>query len=348
MARPEVGRLVLRAPNWLGDAVMAIPAMEAIRLGSPGAHLAVAAPASVAPLFSEVTSVRPDEVIVLSSKGKPARAAIAAGRFDACVLFPNSFRTGWDAKRAGIQERWGYGTAGRGWLLTNAVRKPPRRSALHQADYYRHLVRELGFDCGERAPSVAASPQSAERTESMLAKHRWPADARFVAVMPGAAYGQAKQWPPDRMAELVSRVVKEHNMRVIVLGAAADRPAARAIESWLRDRSPESVASVLDLTGQTSLGVLIGLLSRAVLCVSNDSGGMHVAAAIGTPVVAVFGPTDERITRPLGDHVVITEPVFCRPCMLRDCPIDHRCMKRISATRVTDAASERLRSGDAV
>jgi heptosyltransferase-2 len=132
-----------------------------------------------------------------------------------------------------------------------------------------------------------------------------------------------------------------------VAGAAHDRDAARAIESWLRARAPQAASRVLDLTGQTSLGALAGVLARAALCVSNDSGGMHLASALGRPVVAVFGPTDERSTRPAGDHDLIVEPVFCRPCMLRDCPIDHRCMKRIPVERVFAAAAARLKGGGA-
>jgi heptosyltransferase-2 len=132
----------------------------------------------------------------------------------------------------------------------------------------------------------------------------------------------------------------------VLAGASHDQPAARAIESWLRARAPETVARVLNLVGQTSLGTLSGVLARAALCISNDAGGMHLASALGRPVVAIFGPTDERSTRPAGDHDLIVEPVFCRPCMLRDCPIDHRCMKRITVDRVFDAASRRLTRSD--
>lgn len=338
--RPSNARVLLRAPNWLGDAVMALPAMSALRAAFRGSHLTVAAPASVAALFDENTAVAPDNVLVLSAGRRAERAALAAGHFDTCVLFPNSFRTAWDAKRAGIANRWGYGSAGRSWLLTRAVRKP--RERCHQADYYRALVRGLDVSCDEGPPVISASSTSLDRADALLRQHRWPAAATFVAVMPGAAYGQAKQWPAERMAEVASRLVRERGTRCVVLGGAGDRPASRAIESWLREHAPKESSFVLDLTGETTLGALVGLLSRAQLCVSNDSGGMHVAAALGRPVVAVFGPTDERVTKPLGDHAVITEPVFCRPCMLRDCPIDHRCMKRISVDRVFEAAASRV------
>ncbi|HXT71714.1 MAG TPA: lipopolysaccharide heptosyltransferase II [Vicinamibacterales bacterium] len=340
-------RLLVRAPNWLGDAVMAIPAMAAIRAASADAHLTVAAPASVAALFQENTPVRQDAVLTLPEKSRDVSTALAAGSFQTSILFPNSFRSAWQMKRAGIPERWGYGAASRGWLLTRAIARPSGKGPLHQADYYRELVRALEIDCEDAAPSLAPSESSLAAADNLLRRHRWPAGTRFVAVMPGAAYGEAKQWPASRMAEVVARLVRECGVRCLVLGAAGDRSAARAIESSLRERAPQEAPFVLDLTGQTSLGVLVALLSRAATCVSNDSGGMHVAAALGRPVVAVFGPTDERTTRPIGNHAVITESVFCRPCMLRDCPIDHRCMKRIDAGRVFDAAASRLAASGA-
>lgn len=341
-------RILVRAPGWLGDAVMAIPAMAAIRRAHPEAHLTVAAPPSVAALFTQATPVKQDAILALPARNREIGKAIASGNFETGILFPNSFRSAWQMKRAGIAERWGYRAAGRGWLLTRAVARPPRKAHVHQADYYRALVRGLGISCSDAPPAIAPSPWSLQQADELLRRHHWPPGTRFVAMMPGAAYGEAKQWPANRMAEVAARLVREHDVRCLILGAESDRPAARAIESWLRERAPKEASSVLDVTGRTSLGVLVGLLSRATACVTNDSGGMHVAAALNRPVVAVFGPTDERATRPIGNHAVITEPVFCRPCMLRDCPIDHRCMKRIEPSRVFNALSARLgSSGDA-
>jgi heptosyltransferase-2 len=144
------------------------------------------------------------------------------------------------------------------------------------------------------------------------------------------------------VAEVIARLARERGVTSIVFGAAHDRDVARAIESWLRAHAPDMAARFIDLVGRTSLGALIGAIARTRAFVSNDSGAMHLAAALGRPVVAVFGPTDERATRPIGPHEVITEPVFCRPCLLRDCPIDHRCMRRISVDAVYDAVVRRL------
>jgi len=334
-------RIVVRPPNWLGDAVLALPAISAIRRRYPDAHVTIAAAPAVAAVFREQTLVHPNRVIDLPAESRAAIAALQGGGFDLGILFPNSFRSAWQLRRAGVKERWGYATSGRRWLLTRRS-SPDKPKHLHQADYYRALVRGLDIDCGDDAPRIEPTGPSFERASAMLTERHVPADVALAGFAPGAAYGQAKQWPPDRMAATIAALVRDHDTTCLVLGAAYDKPAARAIESWLRAHAPETMARVIDLVGRTSLGALVGLIARCRVFVSNDSGAMHLAAAIGRSVVAIFGPTDERVTRPLGDHDVLTEPVFCRPCLLRDCPIDHRCMKRIPAERVIAAAVARL------
>lgn len=333
-------RLVIRPPNWLGDAVMALPAMAALRRQWPSTHITVAGAPAVAALFREHTDLSPDRVLDLPRETRGAVAMLVGEAFDAGILFPNSWRSAWQFWRAGIPERWGYAVSGRGVLLTRRVRRA--RGALHQADYYRALVTGLGLRCDDAPPRLTPHVPSAERALALLRQHGVPDDAEIVGMAPGAAYGQAKQWPPDRMAHVASMLARERQARVVVVGASHDRDAARAIESWLRVHAPDVAGRVINLTGRTSLGALVGVVARAQAFVANDSGAMHVAAALGRPVVAIFGPTDERATRPLGNHRVITVPVFCRPCMLRDCPIDHRCMKRIHADTVLDATRAAL------
>jgi heptosyltransferase-2 len=339
-ARP--GRVVVRPPNWLGDAVLALPAMAAVREAFAGAHLAVAAPPVVAALFAEHTDARPDQIIALPSRTRDAVARLRAGRFEVGILLPNSFRSAWMFRRAGIPERWGYSTAGRGWVLTRRVRTPGRRDDPHQAEYYRVLVRGLGLPCDGRLPHVGASDAGLRQAGDLLASAGWDGVRPLVGLAPGAAYGQAKQWPPARVAAVVARLVRDAGATCVVVGAGHDRDAAREIESWLDAEAPDARTHLIDLVGRTSLGALAGVAARTDVFVSNDSGAMHLAAAVGRPVVALFGPTDERATRPLGDHDVLTAPAFCRPCLMRDCPIDHRCMKRIAATRVYDAVVARL------
>lgn len=262
---------------------------------------------------------------------------LAAAGFDAALLLPNSFRAAWTARRAGIPERWGYAANLRGWLLTRAIRRPARRH-VHQSEYYAELVRGLGIDVPESLPRVTVRADTAERAAALLVRHGVDMSQPIVGFAPGAAYGHAKRWPPQRVAEVVVRLSESRLATCVLVGAGADRDAAREIESSL----PAHVRP-LNLIGRTDLRLLAGVLARCAAFVSNDSGAMHLAAAIGVPVVAIFGPTDDRVTSPLGDHDVLVRPVFCRPCMLRDCPIDHRCMKRIAAAAVFDAVVGRLR-----
>ena len=325
-------RLVVRAPNWLGDAVMALPAMSAVRHAHPAATLAVAAIPAVAPLFEEKTGTAPDEVLRIADRRKESDV-LRAGRYEAILLLTNSFRTAFTARQAGIGERWGYGGGLRGWALTRAMPRP--RRTLHQSEYYLELTRALGMEGGDELPRVVATPPSTARAADLLDREGVHDGTPLVGIAPGAAYGHAKRWPPRRMADLIVRLARERATTAVLVGAAGDRPAGREIESFL----PADVR-VVNLIGRTDLRVLIGLLARCAAFVSNDSGAMHLAAAAGVPVVAIFGPTDERVTAPRGyrgKHEVLVHPVFCRPCMLRECPIDHRCMKGISVDAVLAA-----------
>lgn len=343
MASPS--RIVVRPPNWLGDAVMALPALGTIRQHFPQDHLTVAAVPAVAAIFREDTDAAPDAVIELPRTSRAAIARLEGEAFDIGILFPNSFGSAWQFWRAGIGERWGYARSGRGLLLTRKSRPSGPRGP-HQSDYYRALVGGLGISCAADAlPRIQPRLPSRERADGLAAQHHIAPGTRLLGVAPGAAYGQAKQWHPDRVAEAMRQVLLSRPVTAVIVGASHDREAARAIESWFRTHAPELGRRVVNLTGCTSLGALVALVARMSAFLSNDSGAMHLAAASGCPVVAVFGPTDERATRPLGHHTVMTASVFCRPCMLRECPIDHRCMTRVSSERVAQALIELIDAG---
>jgi heptosyltransferase-2 len=336
ISRSSIARLVIRAPNWLGDAVMALPAMAAVRALSPSTFITVAAQPSIAPLFQEETIAGADAVLTIPEPTRES-ALLREGRFDAALLLPNSFRVGWAAWRAGVPDRWGYRTGLRGPLLTRRAPRP--RGRLHQAEYYQKLVRALEFGGApsRTVPAVAVRPETRARADALIEGAGVARTATLVGFAPGAAYGHAKRWPPSRVAEVVARLARERGVVCILVGAAGDRDAGREVESTL----PAGVA-VVNLIGRTDLRTLAGVLARCSGFVSNDSGAMHLAAALGVPVAAIFGPTDERATAPLGTHDILVHHVFCRPCMLRDCPIDHRCMKGITADAVFDVVSRRL------
>ena len=327
---PEA-RLVVRAPNWLGDAVMALPALAAVRKAHTGT-LVLAARPTIAPIFTEDTPARPDEILVVEQARESAQ--LREAKADAILLLPNSFGSAWNASRAGIAERWGFRAGGRGWMLTRGVRRP--RGRVHHVDYYLALARGLGFDAPDGTPRLSARPATLEHADALLARHGAGPGMRLVGFAPGAAYGHAKRWPPDRVAAVIAGLAR-HGAVAVLVGAAADRDTARAIESSL-----PAGTRVVDLVGRTTLRQLVGVVARCAAFVSNDSGAMHVAAALGVPLTAIFGPTDERVTSPGGRADVIVRDVFCRPCLLRECPIDHRCMKRIDVDTVLRSVTGHL------
>lgn len=346
LVKPTVARFVVFAPNWLGDAVMALPAIADVRRAAPDASLTIAARPAIAPLFSMVPGV--DDVVVLGKRGREAfswkaREKDSRPLFDTAILLPNSFHTALTTWRAGVPERWGYRTDWRRPLLTRAVDPPV---GVHQVEYYQHLVRALGLlDPSPFPPPFPGQPhiEISEELRAIgvneLKGAGWDGTRPLVALGPGAAYGSAKRWPPVSFAELV-RALANDGIQSVMVGGRADLPVARQIEAALG--APRDGDAVLNLMG-TDLPTLAGILRACRAIVSNDSGAMHLGAALGIRVTAVFGPTNERLTRPAGDgHVVLTSPVWCRPCMMRECPIDHRCMRGVGVDRVVGAVRQML------
>ena len=332
-------RLVILSPNWLGDAVMALPAIADVRRAAPGASITIAARPAIAPLFQLVPEA--DATLVLATPPAIAGgfgwralgAELAGGGFDAALLFPNSMHAALLVSRAGIPERWGYRTGWRGRLLTRAI---PRPSGLHQVSSYQHLADALGFPAGPSQPRVRVPPEATSAATRLLSADGWDGVAPLVAFAPGAAYGGAKRWPPSYFGELAAAFAAD-GVRGVMVGSAADAPTAAEVA---RHAGP---ARVIDLVGRTDLSTLAGVLALCRTLVTNDSGAMHLAAAAGVRVTAVFGPTDETATRPLGEtHAILTHPVWCRPCMLRECPLDHRCMRGVGVADVLASARRAL------
>jgi heptosyltransferase-2 len=317
-------RLIVFAPNWLGDAVMALPAVADVRRALPDATIHLAARAPIAPLACLVPGV--EHTLILSARSADS-GVLAAGGYDAALLFPNSFNSAWTAWRAGIANRWGYRGDGRSLLLTRAVPTPVR---VHQAEYYQRLTTVLGFPPGPLEPRLDVSSELRAAGCGRLSAAGWDGSQPLVAVAPGAAYGGAKRWPAVKFASTIDALADE-DVRSVLIGAAADRAAGdevlRAAQSRLRP---------LNLIGATDLPALAGVLVHCSGLVTHDSGAMHFAAALGVNVTAVFGPTNERETRPLGRAraSVVHTDVWCRPCMLRECPLTHRCMTRIAVDDV--------------
>jgi heptosyltransferase-2 len=341
-------RLVILSPNWLGDAVMALPAIADVRRGARDMSLTIAARLAIAPLFRLVPDV--DETIVLS---KPAAVGdVLAWRslgheltgkgFDAALLLPNSMHAAVLVSRAGIPERWGYRAGLRGSLLTRAI---PRPAGQHQVSFYQQLVSALGFPNHAVAPSIRVAQDARDLAMRLLLGDGWDGRTPLVALAPGAAYGGAKRWPPQNFGELASALATD-GVACVMVGSAADAATASEVArafSGHRQRLRGADRPLHNLVGRTDLSTLAGILTLCRTLVTNDSGAMHLAAAAGIGVTALFGPTDDRATRPLGDeHSVLTHPVWCRPCMLRECPLDHQCMRGIGVAAVLASARRSL------
>jgi heptosyltransferase-2 len=326
-----VRRLVVFAPNWLGDTVQALPAVADVRRSMHDATITMAARRSIAPLFELVSGV--DDVIVLNGPIGRDVEDLRAHRFDAALLLPNSFRAALAARRARIGERWGYRTECRGPLLTRAVTAQPD---LHQAVYYQHLVSALGIPSGPLEPRLLVPAAARETGAALLARAGWDGRSPVVAIAPGAAYGGSKRWPTQSFADLATALSRD-GVATVLVGSDRDRPVGAELIA-----SVGAGARPLDLVG-TDLAAMAGILVHCRALVSNDSGAMHFGAALGLPVTGIFGPTDERLTRPVGDaHAIITNPVWCRPCWLRECPLDHRCMRGIGVATVLAAVRRSL------
>jgi heptosyltransferase-2 len=341
----SVRRILVRGPNWIGDAVMCEPALRALRARFPQAEITLLVKPAVASLLRDHPAVT--RVLTYEERGRHAGWAgkfVLAGtlrrqRFDAAVLFQNAFEAALLAFLAGIPFRYGYATDGRRLLLTHAVEVPPRAKAEHQTAYYLRMLNPLGEAGADDAPRLYLSEEMRRAAEQRLAEFGVREGDMVIGLNPGSTYGGAKRWLPERFAETADRLVRQYrDLRpvVVIVGANGEEALGQSIAARM------SVKPVL-MAGATTVAELMGIIRRCRLFVTNDTGPMHIAAAFGVPVAAIFGPTDWVRTAPFGaQHAVIRHPVDCAPCLLRECPIDHRCMTGIGVEQVVDAATRLL------
>ncbi len=330
----SIARVCVRATNWLGDAVLSLPAIRTVRKVFPHAHVAVAARPWVADLYANERSI--DRVIPIAGTRREAAARLREERFDAAILLPNSFDSALVVWLAKIPERIGYSRDGRRLLLTRAIPVPePGDIPRHQRFYYLELLRRAGWI--ERFPPaepILLDGVDAAREAGLAHLASLAIDGPAIGVSPGAAYGNAKRWLPDRFAESAASL-RGAEGSVLVFGSAGERDLCEVVTRRLQELG----VPARNLAGQTTLREFIDLAAACRLFLTNDSGSMHIASAVGVPTVAVFGATDDTATGPAGRLArVVREHAECSPCLLRECPIDHRCMTRVSTERVTTAA----------
>ena len=311
---------------------MSVPAMKAVRNRFPNAEITLLVRPWVAGLFHSAPFV--DSVW---SRPKPGlgewiRTAreIRQRKFDMAVLFPNSFESALTVFAGGVPERTGYATDARGMLLTQSVTVPTGKR--HQVAYYLDLVESLFGPVSEPTLEITATEEERQAARALLRNASVDPTKGILIINPGAAFGSAKRWHEDRFARVADQLAEELKLQIVIVGSNSERSVGERVQNLI-----EQPAAVL--SGQTDLETLVGLLAEASLVIMNDSGPMHIAAALGVPTVAVFGSTDAEVTSPVGRRTrVVRHQVECSPCLLRECPIDHRCMEAVTVDQVFEAA----------
>jgi heptosyltransferase-2 len=336
----DIERVVVRGTNWVGDSIMTIPALRELRRILPSARITLATRSWSKGLFEDADFV--DDIMLTGTRDRSfgtLRREISdwrAGNFDLAVMFTNSFQSAFVANRARIKHRIGYATEKRGFLLTRPVKVPDWHNQSHEVFYYLNIISELEsilygssqvFD-HEPISSLPVGVEKLRTASDVLTALGLPVGKRLVMICPGSTNSRAKRWPSDRFAAVADMVVNRLNAAVIFVGAPDELEVTNEVVSLMKN--PAFV-----LTGKTDISELAPILSLADVVVTNDTGPAHIAAALNRPTVVIFGPTDPVTTRPYSaNSIVVREPPDCAPCMLRDCPIDHRCMTRIDPEAV--------------
>jgi heptosyltransferase-2 len=346
--KDAVKRILVRGPNWLGDAVMCEPTLRGLRSLFPEAQIALLVKPYVAEVFVGHPAVT--RVLTYDSKGRHAGLTgkwALAGQlrrqgFDLAVLFQNAFEAALLSFLAGVPRRCGYAIDGRGLLLSDPIALPDRRSPPHLVRYYWDILKPLGLTGDPAAPHLVVFPEEEQAMEERFVKGGLPASDLVVGINPGSTGGRAKRWLPERFAEAADRLCRTiresrgQQVSVVIVGGKEEEQLGREIAARLSSRS-------LVLSGATTIRELMAALKRCEVLLSNDSGPMHVANALQVPVVSIFGSTDWRKTAPFGNpDGLVRQPVDCAPCMLLECPIDHRCMTRVTVDQVYESAVKQL------
>jgi heptosyltransferase-2 len=333
-------KIVIRLPNWIGDSVLALSAIESLSQNLPEAQIWIAANEWVKDLFMShdpIKGIIPLPGVNSFKNLKDSAKKIKEFHFDAGILFTNSFISAFLFYLAKIPQRWGYSRDGRGLLLTKRVSPGTLEISSHQVDYYIGLISGLGYKTLPPQLSFPLTQEEQQEAREKLLSCDVDFEHPIVILNPGASYGPAKRWPVEKFAELGSLLQERNKATVLITGAGNERGLAESVSSLMATKP-------INLSGQTSLRMLAGLISQSNLFVTNDSGPMHMANALKIPVAVVFGPTDPRVTGPYQEpSAVIKKDVPCWPCAYRECPFDHRCMVNISSKEVYKACQRFLR-----
>jgi len=323
-------RMLIRSSNWLGDAVMSVPAVRAIKNGRPDVHVTIAAPDKIAPMWKLIPEV--DAIIPLQNDSlfSVVRLLREQMPFDAAILFPNSLRVALETSLSGIPRIVGYRGHSRSWVVNQIVREPRK---LGPPEHHSLRFFRIARECGGETSKI----ELPNLNQTSNIKHE-----TLIGLCAGAEYGPAKRWLPERFAEAAAKITAQSAAQWVLLGTKNDAAIGEQIAAAIGDQCVNRI-------GQTTLEQLIDELRQCRLLLTNDTGTMHLASLLGVPVVAVFGSTEPRLTGPLGNgHIILRHHVECSPCFLRECPIDFRCMKTVTVEEVANAVTSMLANPNGV
>jgi len=342
-------KIMVRGTNWIGDAMMTVPALRALRRVFPDAEITLYTRAETTDLFLEADFV--DSVRAISPRRSSIKRffddihSLRAGNYELAILLTNSWESALVAMLASIPKRIGYDHEYRGIVLTDAIPVPKWKADRHEVLFYLNLVGEIEERYfGTRAISneppdaeVMVSSQRQNDARGLLERSGASMKRHVVALGVGSTNSRAKRWPATSYASLADRLKAELEVDILLVGSEGDRAAADEVMA-------SSKLDLIDLTGKTNVADAAAILSTIDLLISNDMGLAHIAPSTGTPTIVIFGPTDPVTTRPFSNNAeVVRIPVDCSPCMLRDCPIDHRCMTKVSVDDILAKALSALR-----
>jgi lipopolysaccharide heptosyltransferase II len=344
----SIKRVVVRGTNWVGDSLMTIPALRALRRVLPDAHITLVIRPGTKGIFSDVDFI--DEILVYDRKNAfsvvPQVREWKRRRFDLAVLFQNAFEAALIPFLAGVPLRLGYATESRQALLTHPLALPDWRSSRHEVFYYLYVITALEQMLFGRSTVCEAEPDAsiqiseARKTSAaeLLRAVGVGEDDSVVVICPGSINSRAKRWPAEAYASLADRLI-ENKRRVLLIGSKDETDVSDEVTRRMQQQP-------IVLTGKTTLDQITAVLDRADLIVTNDTGPAHIGAALGRPTIVIFGPTNPLTTRPFApEAVILRHPPECAPCMLRDCPIDHRCMTAVTVDEVFEQSHALLKRG---
>jgi heptosyltransferase II len=330
-----INKILIRATNWIGDAILTLPAIASIRATYQHAYIAVLAKPWVADIYRLFADI--DEVIIYENKydnvmGVFRLAQILKKRkFDAAILLQNAIEAAIMSSAACIPIRAGYDSDGRGILLTHRVSRTKEIRKLHQIDYYLEMVKALSFVSVSKEMHLETKINQVD-AQAVLQKYLSDNKEPIVGIAPGATYGPAKRWFPERFAVVADKIADSFACQIILLGGKADWDIAEGVRKLAH-------TDLINLSGNTSLKEAVYLISQCHLFISNDSGLMHIAGALNIPTIAIFGSTNPTTTSPAGNQsIVVCKEVSCSPCLKEKCPTDFRCMELISVSDVWEKA----------